>query len=403
MRRAIGPIVTTGVAIVVAGVVVANPIAVAPQTDVRIPAVKLSGSSDAAGSMLDQAFLDAIAPGPTASTNPFSVLKQLITSLAADATSIGKNAIVNAFVAGVTAVSEPELTASSLPYGSDGLFGPAAVAPPPDLAGIAAAAQAAGIDPAAVVNGVLNGTADIASAVDPTRVAAAVGSAVDELASSVATDAGYVGRELIAAAFAAGAAVASEPAMIVATLQSLVKGDIKGALQTAVAAATAPLRPTGTIVNAFVSVVESHLSELTTGVPTITPTQLPAANPLAALAASDSPTADTGDRGVRATGVDGAVDTSAAEPAVSDTQPATSTVDPVTPADISSVVRGLAGLGAQGRTAVPAASDAANTVAADAATGSIAPRSVARDSAKQARDGAHGAAGRGVRGSAPAN
>lgn len=404
MRRAIGPIVTTGVAIVVAGVVVANPVVVAPHTDVSIPAVKLSGSSDASGSMLDQAFLDAIAPGPAASTNPFSVLKQLITSLAADATSLGKNALVNAFVAGVTAVSEPELTASALPYVSDGLFGPAAAAPPPDFAGIAAAAQAAGIDPAAIANEVLNGVSGIASAVDPTHVSSTLGSAVDALASSVVSDVGYVGHELVAAAYAAGAVVASEPAMIVATLQSLVKGDIKGALQTAIAAATAPLQPTGMIINAFVTVVQSNLSKLATGVPTITvPTPVQAANPLAALAGADSATAAAGDRGVRVADVVTPVDTTAAQPAVSDTPAVTTTVTPVTAVDISPVVRGLAGLGVQVRVPAAAASNAAVTDAADAATSVVAPRAVARESAKQSRDGARGAGGRGVRGSAPAN
>lgn len=396
MRRAIGPIVTTGVAIVVAGVVVANPV-VAPHTDIQIPAVKLSGSSDASGSMLDQAFLDAIAPGPTDSTSPFSVLKQLITSLAADATSLGRSAIVNAFVSGVAAVSEPDLTASALPYTSDGLFGAAAIAPPPDFAGIAAAAQAAGVDPASIVNGVLNGAATISAAVDPTHVTDALGSAVDAVASSVAHDVGYVGHELIAAAFAAGAVVASEPGMIVATLQSLVRGDVQGALQTAIAAATAPLRPTGIIINAFVNVVQSNLSQLATGVPTIdVPTPVQAANPLAAGATAT----ETGDRGVRATSDATTGDSTPAEPAVSDTAPDTTTVSPVTTVDISPVMRGLAG--AQTRTAAAAASDAV-AEAVDTATRAVAPRAVARESAKQSRDGAHGAPGRGLRGTAPAN
>lgn len=43
------------------------------------------------------------------------MLKSLVSALAADA-YLGKNAIVDAFVAGVTAVSEPELTAASVPY-----------------------------------------------------------------------------------------------------------------------------------------------------------------------------------------------------------------------------------------------------------------------------------------------
>jgi len=401
VRRAIGPIVTTGVAIVVAGVVVANPIVVAPRTDVQIPAVKLSGSSDATGSMLDQAFLDAIAPGPSDSANPFTALKELISSLAANATSLGRNAIVNAFVAGVTAVSEPELTASALPYASDGTPGAVTLAPPPDFAGMAALAATAGLDPAAIANGLLTGAADISSAVDPTHVTNAIGAAVDQIASSVVSDAGYVGHQLIAAAYAAGAAVASEPAMIVATLQSLVKGDIKGALQTAVAAATAPLRPTGIVINAFVTVVQSHLTELVTGVPTIDIPSAPAANPLASLAAPDSAPAGAGDRGVRvATGTAG--DTSAAEPVVADT----TLLQPAPSVDLSSIARGLAGLGAQGRTAPAAAAAAAESDAAGTTTPAAtpaAPRVVARDSVKPSRDGGHANAGRGVRGSAAAN
>ncbi|MCX6489325.1 MAG: hypothetical protein NT156_15395, partial [Mycobacterium sp.] len=79
--------------LVTAGVVVANPI-VAPRADVAIPAVQLSAGNAETIGMLDQAFLDAIAPGPAGSSNPFSVLKDLISGLAADASSMGKDVIV---------------------------------------------------------------------------------------------------------------------------------------------------------------------------------------------------------------------------------------------------------------------------------------------------------------------
>lgn len=115
VRRIVGPILTTGIALLAACVVVANPIVV-PRADVQIPAFTLSAGNDETGGMLDPAFLNAIAPAPSESDNPFSVFKQLITSLAADATSVGRNAIVDAFVAGVAAVSQPELTAASDPY-----------------------------------------------------------------------------------------------------------------------------------------------------------------------------------------------------------------------------------------------------------------------------------------------
>jgi hypothetical protein len=125
----IGPILTTGVSLVTAGVVVANPI-VAPRADVAIPAVQLSAGNTETIGMLDQAFLDAIAPGPAGSSNPFSVLKDLISGLAADAASTGKDVIVDAFVAGVAAVSPPELTAASSPYV------PFAATPVPDFSAI---------------------------------------------------------------------------------------------------------------------------------------------------------------------------------------------------------------------------------------------------------------------------
>lgn len=115
MPGRIGPLLTTGVALSVAAVVVANPV-VAPRADLEIPAVKLSGTGDALD-MLKPDFLSRIAPAQTESpSNPFAVLKDLVTSLAADATYLTRNAIVSAFFAGATAVNNPELTATSFPY-----------------------------------------------------------------------------------------------------------------------------------------------------------------------------------------------------------------------------------------------------------------------------------------------
>lgn len=243
MRRVFGPIVTTGVALMAAGVVVANPIA-APHSDVRIPSIQLSGSTDATGGMLDEAFLNAIAPAPPESTNPFSVLKSLVSALAADATSLGKNAIVDAFVAGVTAVSEPELTAASVPY----------IATPGDAVGLADLVAPTGTDLASVLSIPTN-------LPDPTPfITQSLAPAVEQFVSTLASDAGYVGGQLVAAAFAAGAVVAKEPAMIVDTLRALVSGDFSTAFQRVVQAITAPLGPTTMIVDAFVNVFERGLT-----------------------------------------------------------------------------------------------------------------------------------------------
>jgi hypothetical protein len=227
-------------------VVVANPI-VAPRADVAIPAVQLSAGNAETIGMLDQAFLDAIAPGPGGSSNPFSVLKDLISGLAADATSLGKDAIVDAFVAGVAAVSPPELTAASSPYLSF------AGAPVPGFPAITDPHDLSALVPA---------ISDVAVTVSDSRefVANDVVPVVRELVASLAADVEYVGTGLIEAAFAVGALVADEPILIARTLTALVNGDFEGALINAVKAVVAPLGPPAMVYNTLRTVVVKYLS-----------------------------------------------------------------------------------------------------------------------------------------------
>jgi hypothetical protein len=234
------------VSLVTAGVVVANPI-VAPRADVAIPAVQLSAGNGETIGMLDQAFLDAIAPGPGGSSNPFSVLKDLISGLAADATSLGKDAIVDAFVAGVAAVSPPELTAASSPYLSF------AGAPVPGFPAITDPHDLSALVPA---------ISDVAVTVSDSRefVANDVVPVVRELVTSLAADVEYVGTGLIEAAFAVGALVADEPILIARTLTALVNGDFEGALINAVKAVVAPLGPPAMVYNTLRTVVVKYLS-----------------------------------------------------------------------------------------------------------------------------------------------
>ncbi|TXI40211.1 MAG: hypothetical protein E6Q56_05555, partial [Mycobacterium sp.] len=222
----------------------ANPI-VAPRADIQIPAVQLSAGSGDAAAMLDQAFLDAIAPSPPESTNPFSVLRQLISSLAADASYLGKNAIVEAFVAGVTAVTQPELTASSTPYYPS-------LVNSPELA----ASVLPGLD-VETLSPLVEAGAEASGAV--TMAAEAVPPAVQTLVAGVVNDAGFVGGQIVVAAFAAGAVVAAEPGLIGDALVALISGDFNGALQTAVKAVAAPLGPAVIILNALREVVEKNL------------------------------------------------------------------------------------------------------------------------------------------------
>jgi len=252
VRRVIGPILTTGVALLAASVVVANPLVV-PRADVQIPAFTLSAGNDETGGMLDPAFLNAIAPAPSESDNPFSVFKQLITSLASDATSVGRNAIVDAFVAGVAAVSQPELSAASDPY----------AAPPVDPYPANLPALAASLAPGLDISSLKPVAAAVpAATADPSlAVAAAVAPVVRELVSSLVADVGYVSNGLISAAFAVGALVATEPVLVVNTLSALVGGDLNGAVENAVKVVVAPFGPAGILVNTLWAVIENHLSK----------------------------------------------------------------------------------------------------------------------------------------------
>ena len=246
VRRVIGPILTTGVSLVTAGVVVANPI-VAPRADVAIPAVQLSAGNAETIGMLDQAFLDAIAPGPAGSSNPFSVLKDLISGLAADASSMGKDVIVDAFVAGVAAVSPPELTAASSPYLSfvgAPVPGFPAITDPHDLSALVPSMSEVAVAAADSSEFVANDVAPV----------------VREFVTSLAADVEYVSTGLIEAAFAVGALVAHEPILIARTLTALVSGDFEGALANAVKAVVAPLGPPAMVYNTLQTVVLKYLS-----------------------------------------------------------------------------------------------------------------------------------------------
>lgn len=270
VRRVIGPILTTGVSLLTAGVVVANPI-VAPRADIAIPAVQLSAGHSETIGMLDQAFLDAIAPGPAGSSNPFSVLKQLITGLASDATSLGKNAMVDAFVAGVAAVSQPELTAFSHPYVAAPVIAAPAVAPASVPHGGFTAGLPAGVDSGAIgpaITALVPTAADFSDALSGPDfdMGGLVAPMVRDLVSSIVDDVEYVGNGLVAAAFAAGALVAHQPILIAKTLTALVNGDFEGALSNAVKVVVAPLGPPAMVYETLRNVVIKHLTPSPPGV-----------------------------------------------------------------------------------------------------------------------------------------
>lgn len=188
----IGPLLTTGVALSVAAVVVANPV-MAPRPDVQIPAVKLSGTGDAMD-MLNKDFLSAIGPQTVDSSgNPIAVLKDLVTSLAADVTYLGRSVIVSAFFAGATAVTRPELTAASYPF-----------LPSAPVVGTAAPVPVPAVPPAAL-GPVSAGDLLAAAAIPPELVPTAV-----DVVMSLMNDVGDLGQDAVSVAFAAGALLVAE-------------------------------------------------------------------------------------------------------------------------------------------------------------------------------------------------
>lgn len=248
MRRVIGPIVTAVAALVVAGAVVANPI-IPQHSDVRIPAVQLSAGSDPSGSeMLDAAFLAAIAPAPADSTSPLSVLKQLVSSIAANVTDFGRTAIVDAFVAGITAATQPELTAVSIPY----LEIPY-LEPPAGLPGTSAPA------PALLPNPSPSDSTPSDAAQAAGLISDTTSRAVQQVAATLTATAYAVAAELSAVVHATGAVVASAPDLIVDTLRALANGDIGAALQNAVKAVALPLAPAMIVVGALRGFIANHL------------------------------------------------------------------------------------------------------------------------------------------------
>ena len=208
---AFGPILTTGVALSAAVVVVTNPVT-APHADVRIPAAQaqVSQASGQAIDMLDEDFINAVGPTPAGSTNPLAVLKDLVSALVADAADLGRSAVLHAFTVGASVVSRPEspeLTASSYPLV---------------------------IPPAADTLPALNWS------VLPGPVPEALRPVVEQALTAIIADYGDItDAGVIAAAFAAGAALSAEASPLLGNLRGLVDSQLQPALAKAGSAVSA--------------------------------------------------------------------------------------------------------------------------------------------------------------------
>ena len=222
---------TTGVALVGAAVVVANPLVTAPH-DVIVPSVRLSAGGGAADGGFDKALVDAIAVDSGDSTSPVGVLKQLFAALAANASLLGGKAVSEVFPHGPAVTPPPPQTAAAAPDNA------AAASSPVDVNDLAALMQP--VLPA------------------PATIAGQIGPELQQALTVVTADTGYVGRQVVVAAIAAAGLTVTEPAVITQVVTALTNGDVTGAVKKVIDAAEAPLRPTSIILDAVRTVADHH-------------------------------------------------------------------------------------------------------------------------------------------------
>ncbi len=196
MRRALGPFLTTGVALVAATVVVANPV-VPPSRDMQISTTQLSTNPDLL-SPSDKSLLSALTPQlPVSGIGP--ALAQILAALAADAERINREVTSAIGPEAVTAAALPEQTA----------YRPEPMATPfiesPNATPLAAS------------------TGFAAAVVSPDVV---------QVLNGLVADTGYLGGKVVEASVALVQVIITVPEFVVTAVLDLLKGDITGALET---------------------------------------------------------------------------------------------------------------------------------------------------------------------------
>lgn len=207
MRRALGPFLTTGVALVAATVVVANPVA-PPSRDMQISTTQLSTSPDLL-SPSDKSLLSALTPQlPVSNLGP--ALAQILAALAADADRISREVASAISPDVVVAAAAPEQTA----YRPEPVVAPFIESP--NAASLAA-------------------STGFASAV--------AGSDVVQVLNGLVADTSYLGGKVVEASVALVQVIIRVPEFVIAAVVDLLNGDITGALDTVKAAIKAFFGP----------------------------------------------------------------------------------------------------------------------------------------------------------------
>lgn len=252
MRRGIGAIFTTGVALVGATVVVANPVS-APQSDVRVPPVKLSADSTASTTALDRALLETLTRDASG-TSPADPLKRVVAGVVTNVTMLSGRAVDEAFWSDVSGTPTPMRVPS--------LQSPLPATAVADLlSGKPATVASAGASPAVIED-----------------------RALQHAVTSVADYVGYVSVQVVEATVAAARIAVAKPRLIADTLAALTDGDVDAAITTALRVVAVPVGPPSKIVKAIRTEVRQRVTELTDILRRSAPSR-PAATPTVTLSA----------------------------------------------------------------------------------------------------------------------
>jgi hypothetical protein len=195
MHRAVGPFLTTGVALVAATVVVANPV-VPPSRDMQISTTQLSTGPDLL-SPSDKSLLSALTPQlPLAGIGP--ALAQIFAALAADADRISR------------------AVASEVG---------------PEAPGAAALSEQTAYRPESIGNAFIE-SPNAAPTSTTSFASAVVSSDVVQVLNGLVADTSYLGGKVVEAAYAVVEVIIRVPEFVVTAVLDLLSGDLTGALDT---------------------------------------------------------------------------------------------------------------------------------------------------------------------------
>lgn len=253
MRKAMGPILTTGVALVAAAVVVANPV-VPPIRDMQISTTQLSTSPQAL-IPFDKSLLNSISQ----QSAPFgSALAQILGALAAEADRIG-NDVNSAAFEGSPVPAAAQQAAAYLP-------------PPAETPFVEA-----------------NGTPSAIAAAAATLPTAGVAADVQQVVTNLVQDTTYLGSKVVEAAYAAVDVLVNTPNLIVKAVFALFKGDLVSALNTIVDAIKAFFGPGQILIGGLQDFIDNLTGHSSTHV-----TATPAASSTPGTGAITAPAGDGG-------------------------------------------------------------------------------------------------------------